>query len=111
MPAPTTPCPSCAAPIRVKAERGVCGACGQRVRFVEAPEAPCNACGAAVAFRPGEHAARCPRCKEWTADEPGRPVQGRATCPRCRRRIEVPLDAATTTCPHCRSALALQGTL
>lgn len=111
MPAPTTPCPRCEAAVRVKGERGKCAACGQAVRFVDAPEVPCGHCGWAVPLPPGQAAAKCGKCGAWTADEPGRPVVGRAKCPRCRRTIDVPLDGDAAVCPHCRSRLALQGTL
>lgn len=111
MPVPITPCPSCAAALRVKGERGTCPKCGQAVRFVDAPEVDCVACGRAVPILPGRHAAKCPHCGAWSADEPGQDVVGQAQCPRCRRRVTVPLDEAEATCPHCRSRMALQGTL
>lgn len=90
--------------------RSDCPGCGRPLRFIDVPEADCQACGAAIPLPPGEDVVRC-RCGHWQATDPQRAVRFMATCPRCRRRIEVPSDAGTHTCPHCRTAIAFHDTL
>ena len=108
---PVTPCPRCHAAIPITGTRGVCAACGLKVRFEEAQERPCVRCGQLVALAPSLEAARCEACGTWQATDATRQVEGRATCPRCRRRIPVPPEAREATCPRCSTRLILADTL
>lgn len=106
-PAQTTPCPRCGKAVPVRGERGACAACGQAVRFVDAPERPCGACGKPLVLLPGKDAVRCAACGAWESADPARPLLAEAKCPRCGRVVEVPLQGDSAACRRCGAPLRL----